>query len=125
LVVYKLIEREEATREDFTDEVQERLRGSLLILKQRQVLSEYVANLVERAEAEGRVHIEEFELSVKVEGAGQVVATPGSLDCGEQGGACAENFRFHEMVELRAEPEVGARFVNWSGACTGSRDTCV
>lgn len=121
-VVYQLTERTEATRDEFTDEVRNRLRESLLNAKRNETLTSYVGELRERATREGRIAIREFDIETEVSGNGSISSEPGGIDCGTD---CAARFAFGEMVTLTAEPGEGSRFVNWTGACTGSSRTCV
>jgi hypothetical protein len=61
-------------------------------------------------------------LSIKTAGGkGLVVSAPGNIDCGR---VCAASFPLGTAVTLTATPESGFRFVNWSGACTGTAATC-
>lgn len=53
--VYRLIERTDATREGFTDEVRARIQSGLLLRKRREVLSAYVNRLVAEARASGEI----------------------------------------------------------------------
>lgn len=121
-VIYELTERQEATREDFEGEVEERLRGGLLQAKQRETLDLYVRQLRDRAQTEGRVRIRSNDLEVEVEGNGRVSSLPSGIDCGTD---CTAAFEFGNMVQLRAEPAPGATFVGWSEGCSGSETTCV
>jgi len=123
-VVYQLVDRTEATREEFDGDVQERLRDGLLVAKQREALSVYVRGLREDAENEGRIRISAFELSVEREGAGEVTSSPSAIECGT-GDGCTAGFSFGEMVQLRAESETGGRFLGWGGACSGRDPTCI
>ncbi len=60
-------------------------------------------------------------LSVKRSGAGRVTSNPGGIDCGED---CSASLGHRQRVELQAEPAPGARFLGWSGACSGKKTTC-
>jgi uncharacterized repeat protein (TIGR02543 family) len=61
-------------------------------------------------------------LSVKVaNGKGLIVSTPGSINCGK---TCSTSVAAGTRVTLTATPEAGFTFVNWSGACTGTSQTC-
>lgn len=120
-VIYEMTERQEATREDFEGEVEERLRGGLLQSKQRETLELYVRDLRERAQNEGRVRIRTNELTVVVDGNGVVNSVPSGIDCGTD---CTDAYEFGNMIQLRAQPADGATFTGWSGGCAGSETTC-
>ena len=62
-------------------------------------------------------------LSVKTAGGkGTVVGAPGTINCGK---VCSTSVPAGTAVALTATPEPGFRFVNWSGACTGTAASCV
>lgn len=121
-VIYQLKERQEATEEDFEGDVAERIRGGLLASKQREAVATYVRELREAAERDGRIRIRTNELEVAVEGNGEVLSDPEGIECGSD---CTAAFPFGTMVQLRVRPSNGADFVGWSGACTGTDDTCL
>ena len=121
-VVYKLVERQEATREDFEGDVAQRIRGGLLAAKQREAVDTYVRELREQAQREGRIRIRTNELEVKVEGNGEVLSDPEGIECGDD---CEAAYEFGTMVQLRVRPANGADFIGWSGACTGTDETCL
>jgi hypothetical protein len=52
-------------------------------------------------------------------GAGTVTSLPGGIACGA---ACAAAFARGTGVQLHAQPGAAARFVGWSGACSGTSD---
>ena len=54
-------------------------------------------------------------------GAGRVYSTNGAIDCRESCGAVLDH---RQLIELKAEPISGARFLGWSGACSGKNPTC-
>ena len=56
-VVFRVVERKRATREQFTDEAREQLLSQMLPAKQRDVLRLYVHELRRRAEEEGAVRV--------------------------------------------------------------------
>ncbi len=56
-VVYRLDERSEPNREDFTDEIRAQLEQGLLGLKQNEAVERHVARLREEAEAAGQIRI--------------------------------------------------------------------
>jgi hypothetical protein len=61
-------------------------------------------------------------LTVKTAGGkGSIVGAPGSINCGR---VCSGTFASGTAVTLTATPEAGFRFVNWSGACTGTATSC-
>ncbi len=67
----------------------------------------------------------QFTLSVGRSNPGTVTATPNGVDralnCGS---ACSAKFNSGTAVTLRATPPAGKQFVSWSGACSGTADTC-
>lgn len=121
-VVYRLTEREEATREEFEDGVSDRIREGLLLSKQREAVELFVRNLRNDANAAGRIRLTMHELQVAVEGEGVVRSDPNGIQCGQD---CNALFEFGNMVQLIAEPGPGGRFLGWTGACSGSGETCV
>ena len=121
-VIYQLTERTEATEEDFTDEVRQRLRDGLLRAKRDEALRAYITRLRDQADREGRIRIKTFDLEVAVSGNGSVISDPAGIDCG---GDCTAIYEFSEMVQLTARPSEGGRFAGWSGGCTGSDETCI
>lgn len=54
-------------------------------------------------------------------GTGQVISSPGGIDCGE---ACTASFSTSEAVTLTATAATGSRFVGWSGAGCSGTGTC-
>jgi hypothetical protein len=62
-------------------------------------------------------------LTVSKTGAGQgtVTSIPGGINCGLD---CEESYSTGKSVELTATPDLGNRFVGWSGDCTGT-GSCV
>ena len=60
-----------------------------------------------------------FRIAVTKSGArsGTVLSSPPGISCGS---VCDSDFPIGETVQLNALPDVGARFVRWSGDCTGS-----
>jgi hypothetical protein len=55
-------------------------------------------------------------------GTGPVTSNPPGLFCGSM---CSASFAQGTSVTLIATPNSGSVFTGWSGACTGSSDTCV
>lgn len=62
-VVFKLKEKNEASKEDFTEAEQQRLRSALLNRKRGEVLANYVRELLKKAQAEKAVLVDESLLS--------------------------------------------------------------
>ena len=61
-------------------------------------------------------------VSVKISGGkGSIVSTPAGIDCGK---TCSTTVAAGSPLALTATPEVGFRFVNWTGGCTGTNPTC-
>jgi hypothetical protein len=60
-------------------------------------------------------------LSVTLNGSGSVRSQPVGIDCGS---TCSANFGDGASVVLTATPAAGQRFSAWSGACSGSTETC-
>jgi len=54
-------------------------------------------------------------------GAGRVYSTNGAIDCSESCGAVLDH---RQLIELKAEPAYGSRFLGWSGACSGKHPIC-
>ncbi len=68
-----------------------------------------------------------FTLSIGHAGNGTVVGTPNgafgtSINCG---GNCSAKFPQNTAVTLTATPTGTAKFVNWTGSCSGTSPTCV
>jgi hypothetical protein len=66
--------------------------------------------------------VPKFKLSVTKSGtgAGTVTSTPAGISCGA---TCSAEYEAGKEVELKASPEAGSEFKEWSGACSGS-GTC-
>jgi hypothetical protein len=62
-----------------------------------------------------------YNLSVSQSGKGIVVSAEPGINCGR---TCSAKFAQGTSLTLSAAPEVGFRFVNWTGACSGSAQTC-
>jgi Divergent InlB B-repeat domain/WD40-like Beta Propeller Repeat len=62
-----------------------------------------------------------IQLSVTVQGAGDVTSTPAGINCGSD---CSETYDVVTGVSLTATPSGSAVFAGWSGACTGTSTTC-
>jgi hypothetical protein len=65
--------------------------------------------------------VPQFTLSLSRTGSGTVTGTPANLDCGK---TCSAKVAQGTTVALTATPAAGARFLNWSGACSGTTATC-
>ena len=63
LVVFKLIDKKLATREDFTEEVQSRLRLGLLDKKREEALANHVRELMHKAQADNAVLVDQSQLT--------------------------------------------------------------
>lgn len=122
VVIYRLVERTEASREEYTDEVRQRLRDGMLRAKRDEALHLYVTGLREAAARDGRIRIKTIDLEVVTSGNGEVTSEPDGIDCGTD---CTGAFEFGEMVQLTARPTGGARFTGWDGACGGTEPTCL
>jgi uncharacterized repeat protein (TIGR02543 family) len=64
------------------------------------------------------------QLSVGVNGNGNVSGESGAINCGANGNVCSANFPIDSTVTLTATPAVGETFAGWSGACGGTTTTC-
>ncbi len=77
------------------------------------------------------VHDYGFLLSITRSGtgAGKVTSDISGLDCGADdssvGKDCTENYAGGTAVTLTAAPDADSVFDGWSGACSGSTETCV
>ncbi|HEU4615634.1 MAG TPA: hypothetical protein VFS15_26245, partial [Kofleriaceae bacterium] len=58
-------------------------------------------------------------VTVTVDGPGHVTSTPAGIDCPS---SCSDTFTDH--VTLYAQPDPGATFVGWTGACSGTDPSC-
>jgi len=67
-VVYKLKSRVVAKREDLTEKDTQRIQNGLLNQKRREVLTDYVRNLVRRAKTDKAIYIDETALAVSGNG---------------------------------------------------------
>jgi len=54
-------------------------------------------------------------------GTGNIVSNPTGISCGT---TCSGKFPGKSSVVLTAQTAVGSQFVGWSGACSGSANTC-
>lgn len=61
------------------------------------------------------------QLSVTVAGPGSVSSSPGGIQCPL---GCTTAFTDHTTVTLTAQPDPGATFGGWTGACSGSSMVC-
>ena len=62
-----------------------------------------------------------FQLKVSTSNPGVVTSDVGGINCGT---ACQANFAAGTAVTLTATPPAGKTFASWSGACTGTVNTC-
>lgn len=63
----------------------------------------------------------QFTLSIARGGSGTVTAASAGIDCGR---ICSARLNQGTAVTLSAAPAAGLRFINWSGACSGTAQTC-
>lgn len=63
-----------------------------------------------------------YPVAVTKAGAGTVTSRPAGISCGAQ---CTGEFGAGTTAVLAAAPTKGWTFVRWSGACTGSKPSCV
>ncbi len=63
-----------------------------------------------------------FLLNINRMGRGRVQSLPAGVNCGTM---CSAAFPEGEMVELTADPDPGAEFGGWGGACSGTQLTCM
>jgi hypothetical protein len=69
----------------------------------------------------GAAFVPAYTLSVGQSGKGTVVSAEPGINCGR---TCSAKFAQGATVNLTATPETGFRFVNWTGACSGSAPSC-
>jgi len=67
--------------------------------------------------ATGGIIDDDHTLTVNTEGNGRIVSSPGSIDCGAN---CTDSFDYETDVALTPVPDPGFRFVEWSGALSGT-----
>jgi hypothetical protein len=60
-------------------------------------------------------------LSLSKAGNGEVTSVPSGLKCGD---VCTADFVMGAQILLQATPHAGSTFAGWSGACSGSSETC-
>jgi hypothetical protein len=60
-------------------------------------------------------------LTVVRAGPGSVTSNPSGIDCGTD---CSESYNPGTIVTLTAQPDAGAFFTGWSGACSGTDLQC-
>jgi len=66
-----------------------------------------------------------FNLSVGLNGKGNVVSNPTGIGCGlKSGGSCSSKFVQGTSVTLTATPDPGSTWAGWGGACSGTSMTC-
>jgi hypothetical protein len=66
----------------------------------------------------------DLQLSVTVNGNGNVSGESGAINCGTGATICSANFPPNRSVTLNATPAPGATFTGWSGPCGGTATTC-
>jgi uncharacterized repeat protein (TIGR02543 family) len=62
-----------------------------------------------------------FKLTVAKSNSGTVTSTPAGINCGS---TCVANYGTGNAVTLSALPPPGLAFLGWSGACSGTANTC-
>jgi endoglucanase len=62
-----------------------------------------------------------YQLKVSASNSGTVTSNSGGINCGT---ACNATYAPGTVVTLTATPPAGKTFSAWSGACTGSANTC-
>ncbi|MBU3945206.1 MAG: hypothetical protein KKE97_06215, partial [Proteobacteria bacterium] len=66
--------------------------------------------------------LDTYSLSILLEGNGTVTSDPTGIDCGLD---CDETYDYNTEVTLTATADAKSTFKGWSGACSGTEDTCV
>lgn len=66
--------------------------------------------------------VEPVRVTVNIDGMGRVVSTPPGIDCP---GTCTLRVLPGAKLSLRAEAELRASFVEWTGTCAGSNPVCL
>lgn len=63
-----------------------------------------------------------FTLTTTISGSGggRVTSDPPAINCDKGAGDCESEFEKGTDVTLAASPDMGSRFLGWSGACSGS-----
>ncbi len=64
--------------------------------------------------------LNQYALTVQVEGQGTVTSTPAGITCGAGGADCTESLGHGSVITLTATPATGHAFDQWSGACSGA-----
>ncbi len=64
------------------------------------------------------------QLTVTVNGNGNVRGENGAINCGDNANVCSASFALGDTVSLTATAATGAAFTGWSGACGGTATTC-
>lgn len=65
-----------------------------------------------------------FKLTVTRTGKGTVTSNPAGISCGTTGSGCSTSMASNTSVTLTATPDLGAAWVGWGGACSGTASTC-
>lgn len=65
--------------------------------------------------------VQTFSVSAKTSGGKGAVTSPSGINCGK---TCSVKVTRGTNVAFTATPEAGFRFVNWTGACSGTATTC-
>lgn len=79
------------------------------------------ANAAVRATAGAAISQYPLTVSLFGNGRGSVSSTPAGISCGT---TCSRRFGSGASVTLRATPASGYQFAGWTGACSGSSNTC-
>ncbi|MFH2124173.1 MAG: choice-of-anchor Q domain-containing protein, partial [Pseudomonadota bacterium] len=66
--------------------------------------------------------LDTYSLAITLEGNGTVTSSPEGIDCGLN---CEATYDYNTEVTLTAIPAAKSVFKGWSGACSGTDNTCV
>jgi hypothetical protein len=67
-------------------------------------------------------NLDTYSLAILLEGNGTVTSSPEGIDCGLN---CDATYAYNTEVTLTATPAGKSVFKGWSGACSGTDNTCV